>query len=187
MFAVTERLLLRPGWIEDAPALTDAIAHESVVRNLARAPWPYAMSDAEGFLASDQDIFAPRFQLIDRVDEPGLMIGGIGLDRMADGEIELGYWLTPDYWGRGLMTEAGRAVLDAATASLGYRRFTAGHFVDNPASGRVLRRLGFRPTGAVEPRHSAGRGCEADCALYELDLEDDAANFPMRMPPALAA
>ena len=51
MFARTERLLLRPGWIEDAPAVHRAIADERVVRNLATAPWPYSLADAEAFLA----------------------------------------------------------------------------------------------------------------------------------------
>src|SRR4029453_3588759 len=52
MFARTERLLLRPGWAEDAPALARAIADEQVVRNLATAPWPFALEDAEAFLAA---------------------------------------------------------------------------------------------------------------------------------------
>src|SRR5690606_28343339 len=51
MFARTDRLLLRPGWAEDAPALHAAIAEPAVVRNLARAPWPYRLTDAQAFLA----------------------------------------------------------------------------------------------------------------------------------------
>ncbi len=51
MFARTERLLLRPGWLEDAPALARAIGEEAVVRNLARAPWPYGMDAPIGALA----------------------------------------------------------------------------------------------------------------------------------------
>ena len=52
MFARTERLLLRPGWAEDAPALARAIGDEMIVRNLAVVPWPYSLRDAEAFLAS---------------------------------------------------------------------------------------------------------------------------------------
>ena len=61
MFARTERLLLRPGWAEDAPALARAIADETVVRNLATAPWPYSLEDAEAFLASPRDPAMPSF------------------------------------------------------------------------------------------------------------------------------
>ena len=52
MFARTKRLLLRPGWAEDAAALAAAIADEKIVRNLATAPWPYRLDDALSFLAS---------------------------------------------------------------------------------------------------------------------------------------
>ena len=55
MFARTERLLLRPGWSEDAAALLQAISDERIVRNLATAPWPYSLADAEAFLARERD------------------------------------------------------------------------------------------------------------------------------------
>ena len=50
MFARTERLLLRPGWAEAAPALARAIADEGIVRNLAMAPWPYGLAEAQAYL-----------------------------------------------------------------------------------------------------------------------------------------
>ncbi len=110
-------------------------------------------------------------------DAPRL-IGGIAID--PDGEThQLGYWLTPDAWGRGLATEAGEAVIAMARHALGLRRLGAFHFVDNPASGRVLTKLGFRPTGRIEPRASLGRGGEAPAVLLELDLEDRCAPMPL--------
>jgi len=60
-----------------------------------------------------------------------------------------------------------------ARYALGVKRVRAGHFIDNPASGRVLTKLGFRPTGKIEPRHSLARGAETPCALFELDLDED--------------
>src|SRR5690606_170553 len=59
MFARTTRLLLRPGWAEDAPALAQAIADEMIVRNLASAPWPFTLRDAEAFLAAPRDPILP--------------------------------------------------------------------------------------------------------------------------------
>ena len=61
MFARTERSLLRPGWAEDAPALACAIADEAIVRNLSTAPWPFALRDAEAFLAAPRDPVLPAF------------------------------------------------------------------------------------------------------------------------------
>src|SRR3546814_20973901 len=55
MFARTERLLLRPGWQEDAPALARAIGEEAVVRNLARAHWPYGEQEAQKLLSMPLD------------------------------------------------------------------------------------------------------------------------------------
>src|SRR3546814_5651513 len=79
------------------------------------------------------------------------IVGGIDFHRGDDGAHELGYWLTPAVWGRGYATEAGHAVIAMARHALGYRRLPAWHFVDNPASARVLAKLGFRPTGRTAP------------------------------------
>lgn len=171
MFARTPRLTLRPGWIEDAPALTAAIAHEGVAMKLARLPWPYALFDAETFLNAPVGrgeasclIFAH-----DAGPTPRL-IGGCGVHR-AEGGYEIGYWLTPDAWGRGYATEAGRAMLGIARYGLGHRALGAHHHLDNPASGRVLRKLGFVPTGRIEPRPSRARGANVASASYAIALD----------------
>ena len=175
MFARTERLLLRPGWREDAPALHAAIGDERVVRNLALAPWPYRMADAEAFLAREREAHDPACLIFLRTMGPPRLIGGIGLGRMESGELELGYWIVRPCWGRGFATEAGHAVVAHARESLRITRLVSGHFIDNPASGRVLTKLGFRATGRVVPRYSAGRGAEAPCRLFELDLVGESA------------
>jgi RimJ/RimL family protein N-acetyltransferase len=173
MFARTERLLLRPGWIEDAPALYRAIADECIVRNLATAPWPYRPQDAESFLARDRSVAEGSSLVFLRTGDEPELIGGVGFGRMPDGRRELGYWLKREHWGRGYATEAARALLAAARDSLRLRRIEAGHFLDNPASGRVLEKLGFRPTGQIVPRYSVGRGEAAPCRLLTLALAED--------------
>lgn len=167
MFHRTQRLFLRPGFPEDWPAILAAIADEEIVRNLASAPWPYDREDAQHFADMPQNPALPHFL----VTIPGVgVIGSAGMGE-HDGVPEIGYWIARDHWGRGYASEAGRAVLDMAKM-LGHRRVTAGHFLDNPASGRVLRKLGFRSTGQVRHRHSRARGAAAPCAEYELDLDD---------------
>jgi RimJ/RimL family protein N-acetyltransferase len=163
MFAITERLLLRPGWAEDAPALSRAIGDEAVVRNLARVPWPYALGDAESFLALPPVLHRPRFLIFLR--DTAELIGGIGLNGDQD-EAELGYWIARAHWGKGIATEAGRAVVDLADASLRLPRLRACHAIDNPASGHVLSKIGFRPTGAVSELYSLGRRCEVPTRLF---------------------
>jgi RimJ/RimL family protein N-acetyltransferase len=168
MFARTERLLLRPSWPEDAAELHAAIADEGIVRNLARAPWPYTVEEAVRFATLQHDEKYPAFLLMLRTDGAPRLIGACGLGE-HNGEAELGYWIARPYWGLGFASEAARAVLGIAKA-IGHQKLVAGHFTDNPASGRVLRKLGFQPTGKSEERHSKGRGTAMICALYEKSL-----------------
>ena len=169
MFARTERLTLRPGWAEDAPALLAAMGHEAVVRNLSRAPWPYTLADAEAFVGGWQGDAKPTFLIFAHDGGRCDLVGGIGIGPLGDVPHMLGYWLTPSAWGRGYATEAGRAALDIA-ATLGIGRVDAGHYVDNPASGAVLRRLGFAATGTRSTIHSRGRGMEVETIDYAIDL-----------------
>ena len=167
MFALTKRLTLRPGWTEDAPALSLAIGHEAVVRNLSRAPWPYALGDAEAFLALPRDAHQARFQIMTRGENR--MIGGVELIPLGNRVHELGYWLTPDAWGRGYATEAATAVIEIARYALGSEQLIGRHMTDNRASGRVLHRLGFVETGRSR-LFSLARGGEVDCVDLALDL-----------------
>ncbi|MEA3040123.1 MAG: hypothetical protein QOE79_2636 [Sphingomonadales bacterium] len=174
MFARTDRLLLRPGWIEDAPALFAAIAEEAVVRNLATAPWPYTLDHARAFLATQRRWDEPSLLIFLRTRTAPRLIGTTGLARRRSGERDLGYWIARRHWNRGYATEAGEAVVRAARESLRVPRLAAGHFVDNPASGRVLEKLGFRPTGIVAERYSAGRRGSASCRELTLPLAGEA-------------
>ena len=176
MFIRTENLLLRPGWVDDAPALTQAFAREDVVMTLAQAPWPYRLDDAVDYLTRDRS--ACEADLLVFLRAPGnsggnsggtpRLIGGVGIaDR--DGQSELGYWIVPSHWGRGYATEAARAVVAAARDSLRIDRLVSGHFTDNPASGAVLRKLGF-VAGVEELRECRAAGVAKPCRTYALEL-----------------
>ncbi|GGB17522.1 N-acetyltransferase [Sphingomonas metalli] len=173
MFARTERLMLRPAWPEDAAALATAIGHAAVLRMLSRVPFPYDIKDAADWIAGPCDLHAPRFVIETLEQATPRLIGGIGLSDPDAGTANLGYWLTPEAWGRGYATEAARAVVEIARHALPLTRLTARHFADNPASGRVLRKLGFRLTGTVGDLHSAARDEAAPSVEYALDLADD--------------
>jgi len=179
MFARTERLTLRPAWPEDAGALAAAIGQDMVTRMLSRVPHPYGESDAAAWIAQPRGAEEPRFVILAHDGPQPVLIGGIAISPEMDGP-NLGYWLTPDAWGRGYATEAGRAVIAMARHALPLRRLNAWHFVDNPASGKVLRKLGFRPTGETMSRRSAARAAPAPSIGYALDLaEEDRAPLPI--------
>ncbi|MCB2061415.1 MAG: GNAT family N-acetyltransferase [Novosphingobium sp.] len=171
MFIRSERLFLRPGWPEDWEELLALINDETVVRNLAKAPWPYTADDAREFARRAQERLAPHFLVTLPTAEGTKLIGSAGLGPQGD-NIELGYWIARSHWGQGYATEAARSVLSLA-AALGHRRVVAHHFTDNPASGRVLLKAGFRPTGGESMRYSAGRGREALALDYVRELSVD--------------
>lgn len=173
MFIRTDRLFLRPPFPEDWRETYRGIGHKGVVRMLARAPWPYTPEDAREFCNRPRHDADMGFA-ITLPDEPGApLIGQVGLNREDGGTWEAGYWLAQERRGQGYMTEALTGVLETARA-LGIDRVEAGHYVDNPASGAVLRRCGFVETGELRPTVAKGRGGETVLARrYALDLVDN--------------
>jgi RimJ/RimL family protein N-acetyltransferase len=174
MFARTPRLLLRPGFPEDAPALAVAIADEAIARNLATVPWPFRMRDAEAFLASPRDPVLPSLLIFERTGGAPRLVGSCGLGRRPSGAVEMGYWIARPFWGRGFASEACAALVEIAR-TLGLGSLEGSHFLDNPASARVLEKLGFEPLGLVAPRMSCARGSEAPARLMRLRLIADVA------------
>jgi RimJ/RimL family protein N-acetyltransferase len=136
------------------------------------APWSYSFADAEAFLTRERGPRDAACLIFLRGPGAPRLVGGIGFGPMPDrvGVRELGYWIARPYWGQGFATEAGRALLANARDTLRLKRLDAGHFLDNPASGRVLAKLGFKPTGATRARYSAGRNAEAECREFALEL-----------------
>jgi RimJ/RimL family protein N-acetyltransferase len=169
MFARTPRLLLRPGFPEDASALAEAIADEAIVRNLSAVPWPYRIRDAEAFLASPRDPILPFFLILERTESEPRLVGACGLGRRPSGNVEMGYWIARPFWGRGFATEACTTLIDIAR-TLGLQSLEGSHFLDNPASARVLEKLGFEPVGIIAPRLSCARGFEVPARLMRLEL-----------------
>lgn len=186
MFARTKRLLLRPGFPEDAAALAAAIGHEAIVRNLAHAPWPYDLRDAEAFLAAPRDPVLPSFVIAERTGGAPRLVGACGLSRRHSGAVELGYWVARAHWGRGIATEACTALVDIAR-TLGIPTVEAFYFIDNAASARVLEKLGFEATGIVAPRLSCARGEQAPARLCRLTLNGRSASAARSMEATLAA
>jgi RimJ/RimL family protein N-acetyltransferase len=164
MFARTERLLLRPGWKDDATALTAAIGEYAIVSKLTHAPWPYGLTDAEAFLATEPGRL-PNVLIFARTHAAPRLVGGIGLDQTEAG-VELGYWIARPYWGLGFATEAARAMIEMADNSLRLPSLISGHFADNPASAHVLRKLGFEATGTTTMRTCHARSSVEPCIDY---------------------
>ncbi len=141
MILTTKRLILRPFTEADAPALYECSRDPRVG---AAAGWPPHRS-VEDSLEAIRTVFAAphTFAVVDR--ESGTLIGSAGFTgRGTPAEDELGYALHPDWWNRGLMTEAAAELLRCAFQDRGLRAVWASHYAENPASRRVIEKCGFR-------------------------------------------
>jgi len=96
------------------------------------------------------------------------LIGAIGLtiDRELD-KAELGYWVGKPFWGNGYATEAARLIVDYGFNQLHLNRICAKHFVRNPASGRVMQKIGMVHEGTAR-QDTIKWGAYEDLHLYGL-------------------
>jgi RimJ/RimL family protein N-acetyltransferase len=154
-------------WREgDRDALARFANNRKVWRNLKdRFPHPYTERDAEAWLALARTDPGRTGWAIE-ID--GQSAGGIGLVPLCDvyaRTAHIGYWLGEPYWGRGIMTDAVRAVSAYALEERGFLRLEAPVFAWNPASMRVLEKCGYQREGVM--RRSVFKDGEiTDCVLY---------------------
>ena len=168
----TERLLLRPFRPEDAPAVHARCGNWNVARMLTRVPHPYTRDLAESWIASHEADWLSGEEVTFCIDLAGEAVGAVSLRRAAVGIYVLGYWLAEPCWGMGFATEAERRGVQFAFQELGAEKLASGHFLDNPASGRVLEKCGFRYTGeGIE--HSASRGEAVTHRNLECRLDEN--------------
>ncbi len=162
----TRRLRLRALTGRDARRIATLAGDWEVARMTARIPYPYSQKLAE--------------EWIEELDENDCVLGIIFRLRLVgacgflrDGDVaDIGYWIGKPWWGRGLATEAAGSLIEHCFET-GCERITCGHFVDNPASARVIAKLGFRLIGRGKLWCDA-RQAEVETLRYER-LRDPAA------------
>jgi ribosomal-protein-serine acetyltransferase len=168
----TERLLLKPV----SPAQTKSLFQATIDSRPELLPWmPWAREptlestrgQTEGSLNAWRQGEEFHFCLVER--RGGRVLGVVGLNRAGADAAELNYWIRTDSSGRGLTTEACRALIDWAPHALGVRRLTLWAGRGNLASRRVATKLGFRHQGPLDWRPDGGQGT-FDAESYELEL-----------------
>ena len=126
-----------------------------------KVPHPYEDGMAERWIANHGDWFERGEQAVFAITrkDDGRLLGAIGLRmKLDDQRAELGYWIGKPYWGQGYCTEAARAILTFSFERLGLHRIQACHFTRNPASGRVLQKIGMIHEGRLrQHRKRSGR------------------------------
>lgn len=164
----TERLSLRALTLGDAAEVTRLVGVEEVARATGDIPWPFEQAFAEAWIGSIDHELSPTFG----IEHQGRLVGAIGLKINAEhNRAELGYWLGLPHWGHGYATEAGLAILQHGFDTLGLHRIHADHLGRNPASGRVLAKLGMKHEGTLRG-HLLRFGVYEDLACWGL-LRDE--------------
>lgn len=170
----TARLTLRPFTPEDAPAVQRMASAYEVALNTMSIPHPYPEGAAAEWIARHDEDFAEERIVHWALDDGGEVVGAIGLILKGDAIGELGYWIGVPYWGRGYTTEAAEAVLRWGFEEKKLHRIFACYFQRNPASGRVMEKLGMTIEGTLR-QHAVKWGEHCDITFYGM-LADEWAN-----------
>ena len=166
----TRRLLLRPFSLVDAPAVRRLAGDERIAATTLNIPHPYEPGMAEDWIDTHQESYdrggTVHFAVVRRQDSA--LFGAIGLRiEEAYDWAELGYWIGVRNWNKGYCTEAARAVVDYAFQERGLNRIHAQHLLSNPASGRVLQKVGMTHEGVLR-QHVKKRARYEDIVCYGL-------------------
>ncbi len=147
MVLMTERMILRPFRESDAAGLFE---HAKDDRIGSIAGWPPHKSEAESLVIiqtvfSVREVYAVTLKGEDRViGMVGLLIGKDSHFEIADNEAELAYWIGVPHWGKGLIPEASKAVIEHAFTSLNMEALWCGFYENNAQSFRAQEKCGFK-------------------------------------------
>jgi len=148
----TERLRLRPFTLDDVPDVQRLAGDWDVASQTSDSEIPQPSMEGQ-WLKIRQERFdrgeGVDFAIVHR--EQGFLIGaiGLGIEYKQDESMQLGFWVGKSYWNRGYCTEAAQAVLKYGFEVLGLHRIYSRHFTRNPASGRVLQKIGMKHEGTL--------------------------------------
>lgn len=165
----TARLVLRVPQIEDAAAIAEHANNRKIAEMTANLPYPYRPADGRAFIEQAGARGSTQFAVFHKREHGPEFIGMCGLAfRAGEAAPELGYWFGEPFWGRGLATEATRAVIDYAFTETDADRLLGAARVVNPASRRVLEKCGFQWCGAGLCRVKA-LGASVPVDRFQLD------------------
>ena len=169
----TDRLLLRPFHLDDAPVVQRLAGVQEVASTTLNVPHPYEDGMAEAWIGSHEAAWdAHGHVALAMTSEDDGVVGTISLHITPKHRRgELGYWVGLPYWNRGYATEASAALLDLGFDVLGLNRIQAHHLTRNPASGRVMQKLGMEFEGIIR-QLVLSRGEFEDVALYAILSSD---------------
>ncbi len=172
---VTERLVLRELRLTDATEVANGAGDKRVARFLIQVPSPYPVALARRWITGRIEWWDGGRGVtyaITTKRSPETLVGTVSLRRFArDRRAELGYWIAQREWGKGIATEAARALVDFGFAHMELARIYAQVLAGNDGSSRVLAKLGMLHEG-VKRQHVRKGARNFDVGIYGL-LRDE--------------
>lgn len=170
----TARLLLRPFELSDAPDVQRLAGDRDIADTTLNIPHPYKNGDAEEWISTHEPGFEKgelcNFAIV--LSDTDELIGAIGLTVVKRFQrAEMGYWIGKPYWNRGYCTEACEAVLEFGFTELNLNRIYATYLTRNPASGRIMEKLGMTNEGLIR-QHVIKWNQFEDIYLYGILKEE---------------
>lgn len=147
----SKRLVLRAVKPSDAEVINAYINDPRIYENVARIAPGQTLESTQDWISKQEPNRRAGAGFTYAIEREGRLIGIISLGGASvSSPAGLGYWIGPDHWGQGFATEAGEALMNFAQKELGTRTVYSNYFVENPASGRVLDKIGFKAIGQGE-------------------------------------
>ncbi|NEP08821.1 MAG: GNAT family N-acetyltransferase [Symploca sp. SIO2C1] len=170
----TQRLILRPFTLTDAPLVQRLAGAREIAAMTLSIPHPYEDGMAQEWIKTHPAAFnegiSVNFAIVLRDSEVLCGSTGLGIDA-ENANAELGYWIGVPYWGKGYCTEAAKAVVGYGFEVIGLHRIHGAYFPQNPASGRVMQKIGMSYEGCRR-QHILKWGNFEDLELYGILKSD---------------
>ena len=170
----TKRLVLRPFSPSDAEAQQVIINDREIAANTRSIEYPYPEGAALAWIGKHAELWKKGESAIFAIclKSNGKLTGAIGLEiEEQDQNAELGYWLGRNYWGQGICSEAAAEVVRFGFETLALHKIHAHHMTRNPASGRVLEKIGMKKEGLLRS-HVRKWGVFEDIEIYGMLASD---------------
>lgn len=166
----TDRLLLRRFTLDDSQAVAHICNSAAIQKNTLTLPDPYTEESAIEWISNQEQNNKQDkcydYAITDKVTDR--ILGCVSLAVFKNGYIaELGYWISPDVWNKGIATEAARALIKYGFEIKEFHKIVAKYFKYNGASGRVMEKTGMKKEGTQE-KHVLKNDLYEDIVLYSI-------------------
>jgi len=170
LIITTDRLILRLFQTSDATTVTKLCNNYNIYKNTLYLPYPYSLNDALSWIERHYDNFLAdnsyEFAITDK--QTNEVLGAIALSNNKGlNQGEIAYWVGEPYWGNGYATEAAQSVLQFAFEEKKLHKVFARYFSSNPASGKVMEKIGMKKEGLLKD-HIIKEGKYEDLVYYGI-------------------